>query len=264
MDRVRRECRARGIGRAVMLCLGLAFVAACGPAPVASLPTPTPSETPVPTASPTVIWFPPTATHTPFPSPEVTPTQELRGGIGAVLFADQFDDPSAWDLAASLEGRATILGSALTLALTEPRGFGYSLRRGPVLTDFYIEIKVGTSLCQGVDEFGLMLRVTPELDYYRFSLSCDGQTRLDRVLARSAAALQPWISAMAPLGAPGSARLAALVQGDELRLFVNDQHQVTVRDPMIAAGTLGVFVRAAGDTAVTVSFTELVVHRLED
>jgi hypothetical protein len=211
-----------------------------------------------------VVWFPSTPTHTPFPTREVTPTPDLRTGIGGVLFEDNFSDLSRWDLAASLEGQATMINQALTLALTEPRGFAFSVRRAPVLTDYYIEISAATSLCQGLDEFGLMLRVTPDLDYYRFSLSCDGQARLDRIVGGGAAALQPWMVATAPLGAPGSARLSALVKGDELRLFVNDQHQFSVMDPRIGAGAIGLFARAAGDTAVTVSFSDLVVYQLED
>lgn len=236
-------------------------------APPASPPTPpaaTRTPTPPPSATPTVVWFPPTPTYTPFPTPEITPTSELRPGVGALLLADDFSDPSEWTLPATAAGRASIRDHALTIALVEPRTFLLSPREGPVLEDFYAEITAETSLCMGMDEYGLAVRLSGGVDYYRYSLSCDGQARLDRIHSGSAGALQPWtFEGGAPVSAPGRVRLAVWARGEEMRFFANDQFQFAVRDPLIPQGTLGVFARAAGDSAVTVSFSDLEVRSLE-
>lgn len=242
----------------------LIFLTACQSAPEQISPTPTQTKTLVPTITPTVIWFPPTATLTPFPTQEVTPTPDFLDGIGPLLLEDDFSTPTAWDRGTTAAGQASVINQALTLAVTDPRGFLFSTRRGPVLADFYAEISIDVSLCQGSDEFGLLLRVTETLDYYRYSLSCDGQVRLDRIWRGGAAALQPWIFGGAPPGAPIRTRIGAWMKGDEIRLFVNGQHQFTLRDPTILSGSLGVFARAADDTAVTVSFSDLEIYELDD
>ena len=48
-----------------------------------------------------------------------------------------------------------------------------------------------------------------------------------------------------------------------MRFFVNDAYQFSINDPMLPSGSLGVFARSAGDLAVTVNFSELVVTEIE-
>jgi hypothetical protein len=48
-----------------------------------------------------------------------------------------------------------------------------------------------------------------------------------------------------------------------MRFFINDQYQFSVSDPLFPSGAIGVFVRSAGETAVTVSFSDLDVYRIE-
>ena len=251
----------RLVGRAWLTLTAL--LAACA-LPPTTPPTLTATLPPAPTPTQTVVWFPPTATFTPFPTRAVTPTPDPLTGVGPVLLSDDFRDPASWELKTTPGGVVSLGGGELTLAITEPRGFLFSIRQGPALSDFYVEVTARTSLCREKDEYGLMLRVSPNLDYYRFSLSCDGQVRLDRIYRGGAAALQPWIfGGGVPPGPPGEARLGAWMVGEEMRLFVAGQLQFTVRDPLIPGGALGVFARSAGETAVTVSFSDLTVYQAE-
>jgi hypothetical protein len=242
----------------------LSFGAACSPAAAPPQPTETLIPTLTPTQTPTVIWFPPTPTYTPFPTEAVTPTPALRTGIGEILLRDTFDDPGLWELPSTAAGVASFANGALSIALIEERSFLFSTRNGPELQDFYAEITARTSLCRGLDEYGLMVRVTGTLDYYRYSLSCDGQIRLDRIFGGAAAGLEPWRqSGVVPRGAPGIVRLGVWAAGEEMRFFADDVYQFTVNDPLIPAGSLGVFARSAGDSAVTVSFSDLEVWEVE-
>jgi hypothetical protein len=212
----------------------------------------------------TVVWFPPTTTFTPFPTQGTTPTPDQRPGIGALIFSDGFTEGEAWSLGRTEQGSAAIGKGELTIALFSPKAYYFSTRQEPVLEDFYAEITASPSLCQGTDEYGMLLRYTGPASYYRFSLSCDGRARLDRVVSGQASSPQPWLqSGAVPPGAPSSSRLGVWSVGDELRFFVNDEYQFTVKDPLLASGTLGVFARAAGDQAVTVNFSELVVYQID-
>lgn len=249
-----------------LVVLGAVLLAGCLPR---EAPLPPPTETPVPSASPTTtattVWFPPTATPTPFPTLPVTPTPDLRPSLGEVLFSDDFSEGGPWALARTSAGSVALGKNELTIAIAEPKAYLSSLRAEPLLKDFYLEITASPTLCRQADEYGVLLRVASESDFYRFSLSCDGQVRLVRVFKGAASAPQPWLSSGAvPPGAPSTSRLAIWAKGKEMRFFVNDVHQFTISDPTIPSGNLGVFARSAGENAVTVNFTDLVVREIRD
>jgi hypothetical protein len=58
-------------------------------------------------------------------------------------------------------------------------------------------------------------------------------------------------------------RIGVWAWGDELRFFIDGQHQLTIIDPLISSGKIGVFARSADDNAVTVRFSELSVWRID-
>jgi hypothetical protein len=255
-----------------LLALGLLALTACLPvgasAPPAAPPAtdiPTPAHTATPTPTATTVWFPPSATPTLFPTAAVTPTPDLRPGLGETLLADDFSDGASWSLGRTSAGGAALGKNELTIALSEPGAYAYSVRGQPVLSDFYLEITASPTLCRGTDEYGLLLRLNSDVDFYRFSLSCDGQVRLDKLAGGAASSPQPWtLSGSVPPGAPSISRLAVWAKGREMRFFVNEEYQFTVSDPTLAEGSLGVFARSDGDNAVTVSFSDLVVREINE
>jgi len=193
----------------------------------------------------------------------MTPTLDTRPSAGALILEDDFSDPAPWSLVQTSTSSVALGVNNLTLALDQPGAYLYTLRSQPSLGDFYLEITASTSLCRASDEYGLLLRVSSDLEFYRYSLSCDGQVRLDKYYQGRASSPQPWmLSGAVPPGAPASARLAVWAQGKELRFYVNGEHQFTVQDPSLTSGSFGLFIRSAGDNAVTVSFSDLVVSEI--
>lgn len=193
----------------------------------------------------------------------MTPTQELSLPSGDILLSDDFSDPGAWTLRKSTQASAALGVNELTLVLHQPEGYLYSLRREPLLDDFYLEITASPNLCRDADEYGLLLRVSPSLDFYRFSLSCNGQARLDKYFQGVASSPQPWvISGAIPPGAPSISRLAVWARGKEIRFFVNEEYLFTIQDPSLGSGTIGVFIRSGGENDLTVSFSDLVVRQV--
>lgn len=222
---------------------------------------PTNTSSPVPSLTPTILWFPPTPTNTPRPTHEVTATPDLRSDIGETLFTDNFSNPTVWTLTSSNRGNAALGINELTIAISEPKGYFYSIREQPILDDFYAEITVQPNLCSGTDEYGMLFRYQSDGNFYRFSLSCDGQVRLDRLVDGQAASPQPWMpSPIIPRGAPSESRLGIWVNGKVLRFFINDQYLFGVEDRFLKNGSLGVFARSAGDNAVTVLFSDMIVR----
>jgi hypothetical protein len=252
----------------IPLYLMLVIISACSPLAIeTSAPTETPvpaTGTPEPTHTPTVVWFPPTATFTPFPTPVITPTANLLTDIGQVLLTDDFSSAENWTLQSNSEAGVALSKGELTAAIKGSKAYIYSIREEPLLDDFYIEITANPNLCKGADEYGLLLRVSDSDDYYRYSLSCDSQVRLDRVIGYTASSPQPWmLSGDVPPGAPSISRLGAWLSGDEMRFFVNGQHQFTVTDPLLSRGRIGIFARSTGANAVTVNFSNLVIRAIQ-
>lgn len=227
-------------------------------------PLPTATSTPTDTPTPTVVWFPPTETPTAFPTMIPSPTEELRPGVGPVFFQDDFQLPTNWTLLETASDSILVGGNEITLALGRPNGYIYSVLEGALFSNFYAEITASTNLCSNLDEYGLLVRFQSPTNFYRYSLSCNGQVRLNRVYGGIASSPQDWmVSATVPSAAPSTIRLGVWAVGKELRFFINDQYQFTIQDTAIPSGAMGVFVRAGGDTAVTVSFSNLEVYSVE-
>ncbi len=241
-----------------------AFLPAACSQPTLIPPTPTETPAPTETPTPTVVWFPPTATRTPIPREEPTATIEMRPGIGELIFEDDFSSAGAWQLSQTANGTVALGVNELTIALVEPRAYLSSIRNEPAFSNFYVEITASPNLCAGLDEYGLLFRVRSLGDFYRFSLSCDGQVRLDRLVGGTGGSPQPWlVSASVPRGSPSSSRLGVWAQGEDLRFFVNDEFQFAVSDRYHPGGQIGVFVRSGGENAVTVSFSDLKVYQID-
>lgn len=238
---------------------------ACSVAPKStSTPIP-PTDTPTPaaTVTPTIVWFPPTATPTPFPTQVVTPTEDMRPNFGRVLLEDDFSTQNGWTLTQTQTGSVAYGKNELTIAIGETNATLFSVREEPIFTNFYLEITAEPSLCRGLDEYGVLFRVSPTIDYYRFSLSCDGQVRLDRVKGGQASSPQPWmLSGAVPPGAPSSSRLGISAVGAEMRFFVNGQYQFSINDPLLTSGGVGVFARSTNNKIVTVNFSDLVIYEV--
>jgi len=215
------------------------------------------------TITPTIVWFPPTEIPTPFPTPVVTPTEDMRPNTGDILFEDDFSSRTGWTLTHSQIGSVAYGKNELTIAIGETNAYLFSVREEPTFSDFYLEITAEPNLCKDLDEYGVLIRVTPTIDYYRFSLSCNGQIRLDRVSGGQASSPQPWIlSGAVPPGAPSSSRLGISAEGEEMSFFVNGQYQFSIHDPRLTSGGVGVFARSTNNTAVTINFSDLIVYEI--
>lgn len=186
---------------------------------------------------------------------------DLRTGIGAVILQDDFSQGDAWELGLTGSGGVALGKNTLTLATEGGKVYLASVRNQPVFSNFYLEVTASLSLCSERDEYGLLLRISPARDLYRFSLACDGYTRLDRIYNGTASSPVPWTPSGAVLpGAPGSARLAVWAVGTEMHFYINDIYQYTVRDTLLFSGQIGVFARSANDQPLTVNFSDLVVY----
>lgn len=245
----------------LLLVLG---ASACTPAAAVSTPTPTatPQASLTPTA--TIDWFPATATPTLRPTDVILPTATPALALGAELLRDDFSNPGAWAVVRNTTGTAQYGKDRFTLAVSAKNGYLVSLRDNPEFGDFYLEVTVSPSLCRGSDQYGLFLRSGGEGYGYRWVITCDGRTRLERVRDFRASLVEDWVTSPFILpGVPVSMRLGAWMAGSELRFYSQGVEVFRTREPFYAGGKIGVFARASSDTPVTVSFSDLVVSGID-
>jgi hypothetical protein len=247
--------------RTLIITCGLLLTACSGFVPISVTATPRP-PTPTPLLTATPVWFPATPTPTPQVFHTQVPTPEMLTGVGELIASDDFSDPEEWNTAVSDQGSALVSRDRLTLAV-QPGVYLVSLQRQMVLANFYAEITARPSLCRGADEYGFLVRANA-VAYYRFALTCDGQVHAERISVKERHDLHdPVLSGDVPPGAPGEVRIGVWAAGSELRLFLNGRFQFSFNDLNLSSGTVGVFARAAGETPVTVTFSDLKVRAVE-
>jgi hypothetical protein len=226
-------------------------------------PPPTPTDTPRSSPTETIVWFPPSATPEPAPTIKITPTEELRSEIGEIVFEDDFMSSGDWTVPQTDRGAINISGGEINIIINEPKSFLVGTREKPDLSDFYAEITVNPVLCSGDDEYGFLFRVFGREQYYRLTLTCDGEIRMDKLVGGLLTNLQPLMrSGSVPVGAPSISNLGVFALQGEIRIFINGDPQFTVIDRDLKVGSFGVYARSNGDTALTVSYSDLIVREL--
>jgi hypothetical protein len=193
--------------------------------------------------------------------PTMTPTVDQRPISGAILISDDFSETTRWGISSTAYGSAAYGNGELTIALREPRRSLYSFFQEPVPADYYLEMTVNPSLCRGEDLFGVVFRVQSDSQFYRFSLRCDGPVRIELIQNSSVVpvAVLEVSSAFRP-GPMQDFKVALWLQGDEARIFINDVYQVSAYRLRWQTGNIGVFARSAGENALTVNFSEMVLR----
>lgn len=242
------------------------FASACSQVIVEELPTATPMEIVDAEPSPTIDWFPATATPTSQPVIGQTPTPitfDPTANLGEMLVEDDFSDPTLWKTSKSTAGNVVYGEGNLSLAVAGNKSSLNSLSPYALPQDFYLEMSVRVSLCQYGDQYGMLFWHINSGDSYRLSLTCDGRLRLELLAGNSGVVLQDWTyaSKMMP-GAPAEHLIGLWVKEGEIQVFINGTYQFSLKTRSDRAGGLGVFARAAGDTAMTVGFSGLKVFQV--
>jgi hypothetical protein len=227
--------------------------------PVSSTPTPEPLPSPTPTfAFPTLI---PTVTVTSVPSP--TPSAGIAVDAGPILFQANFSPEEGWRLSSDADGGASLSAGSLVIAVSRPNASRYVIVPVPPVADFLLEARIRAGLCGAEDEIGLLFRVSPQEDHYRFTLDCQAEVRLTRVLGSSAAVLAgPLDAPNAIPGSPAENQIAILARGGAFTFFVNGAEVLRSHDPHLTSGHFGFFVRSASQGQTTAALTSLSVRAL--
>jgi len=230
--------------------------------------SPTLSITPVPTqielfpsatfAFPTI---PPTSTH--IPTPRLTPTANPLSALGDVIFEDDFNQDRGWELVSEQAGAISLANDRLVIAIRQSKIFLFTLLPDLILDNFFFEVEVRSDLCQTGDEFGVLFRANDRLEHYRFSLTCEGESRVVRVLSGDSRSLVPLTNFPHVRSGPTSSNHLSLIAVDDtFQFWINGIEAFSIRDTALSEGKIGLFVRSGRENQATISFDNLVLREL--
>lgn len=221
------------------------------------------SATPDLTATPTIDWFPATATPLVVRQPTLTPNAASNPVYGPSLFADTFAAPESWQNSQDAGGSIIVKDNVLTLAVKATRGSLLTLRKNTELSDFYLETTLKRVLCKDDDLVGVVFRTQGAGSFYRLVLNCQGLYALQQVSGGSTVMLVNWSpSAEITTGLWKAVTIGISANGKTIRIYMNNKLQAEATRTTFARGGIGYYAHAAGDTPLTVSFSDLNVYQV--
>jgi hypothetical protein len=236
-------------------------VTGCLPSSSPGTPTPLP---PTPTLTATIPFPTAAPTITETPAPTLTATPDIRQSFGPQLYSTQFDSAQGWRLGQDPFGVTSLDQGQLSVVVNQPGALRTLLSPADPVTDFYAEVSMHAALCQAEDEYGLVFRVNPLEEQYRFTITCDGGIRLRRILVGSSRAVVPFVTtseAVMP-HAPADNTLGVLARGADFELFVNGVSVLQAHDVALPAGKIGLVVSSGKSGQTTVTFDQFSIWSL--
>jgi hypothetical protein len=188
----------------------------------------------------------------------------LLSGLAQVLFHDRFDTDQGWDLGEQRTGVISLFEERLTFSMRSRSAFLFVLTPLEISPDFYAEVEVSSVLCDPEDEYGLMFRARTFNEHYRFTLRCDGEARVTRILDGRETALIPLTTTnLAFPGVPAQNKLAVRGAGSDFRFYLNDAEIFEARDASLPSGRIGLIVRSRQESQTTIAFDNLLIRGLQ-
>ena len=100
------------------------------------------------------------------------------------------------------------------------------------------------------------------MSYYRFMINCSGRISLQQVAGGTPTTLVDWISTnQVQQGLNNPIKIGVWVYGNNLKIYLNDQLQMEVVNSTFYSGGIGFFAKAAGDSPISVSFSDIKVYQ---
>jgi hypothetical protein len=222
------------------------------------------SPTPTLTLTPTIQWFPVTATPILVVVPTSTPNPLAHPSHGALIFSDEGKTKDAWVGLQDSYGTISVNGNSVTLSVNAVKGSLTSLRAKTTLDNFYFESVMSVGLCKKDDLMGVLFRASDAQNHYRFLFNCQGMISLQQVADGRSTNLTDWsLSNQVQTSLNSPVKIGVWASGRTLRIYLNDQLQFETTNGTFRSGGIGFYAKSSGDTTVTASFSSINVYEAE-
>lgn len=208
-----------------------------------------------------------TATATPTPTETVTPTPTATPELGPPTLRNPMDSNVAFGLQTPYEDANSYFGVAngkMTMKSYSQGGYRGWRLTSQIPANAQVQGIFITQACSGQDQYGIVLRAP---DYgggygYYIGITCDSQYRITRWNSSGVTSLATGSNPAILGGAGQTNTVKVLIEGDTIKLTVNDSLIHEVSDSAFAdSGHYGVFV-AAFSGGLVVDMDEIAYWKL--
>lgn len=200
----------------------------------------------------------------PTAEPLTEPTEAASGGAGAVIYDDNFDDPSSSALRERSDDSAAFAfaNGTYEITVTEPQLIVWEPLRGEH-GDAAIAVDAafrGSKLTAA----GVVFHLQDNENFYIFTVSSDGSYALDLYKNNEHTALIDPIESPAIKTGGEMNSLRVETVGDRIRLYANGQLLDEVSDASFARGRAALAVSSFEEAGASAAFDNLVIQRLRN
>lgn len=188
--------------------------------------------------------------------------QTALANVPALLFEDDFSDPgSGWEVSPS-GGLKDYYQGTYHIKIADPNIFSWSVIQQSY-GDVSIEVDVAFTGAADLAEMGVICRMQNNQDFYFLTLRSDGAFAVFKMYQGNEIFLGMDGYQFSDVIRAGlnTNRIKAVCQGQDLSLYANDVHLITVEDSSYHVGDVGVVAGAFDQTDVNVFFDNFTVSQ---
>lgn len=184
--------------------------------------------------------------------------------LGSPTWKDALDSGDNWPLGSDeFLNLEAYNGTLKMTGLVMQNGWRLASQKA---VNFYLETKAAMPACNGTDHYGLIFRVPSltEADQgYLFGISCEGKYALRKWDGEKMSVLKNWTEDSIILkGQNQINRLGVMVNGHEIKMYVNGKLVDTLIDNSYSQGYFGLYIGPKMTTNLVVNFDEISFYLL--
>lgn len=193
--------------------------------------------------------------------------------LSAALFAcgarehgawnETFDDAGDWQLSADAAASVAVMDGALRVHVFELGQVAWAAA-GRTYSDFRLTVEATQASGPDDNEYGVLIRMAGDKQFYVFSISGDGYARIARYNNGSWSILGPdWVESAAIHQGAATNVLEIEARGTTFMFNVNGTQVLQVEDAQLAKGDIGLYAGAFNEADVVIDFDNLEVEPLQ-
>lgn len=188
---------------------------------------------------------------------------EPRDDTG-LLYSDDFGDPASGWGEISVEAGNTSYGIGIFRIAVDNAQWVVWSTAGQEFGDVVVEVDAWQASGPGEASYGLLVHYEDADHFYRFDIGGDQQYSVSKSTAEGWVDIVDWTESQAILPNRGINHLEVRCQGQEMRLYVNDELLVTLEDDSFGIGDIGLFGSTFDEGGAVLCFDNVKVWSLGD
>ncbi len=187
----------------------------------------------------------------------------LAACSGKSPWREPFDEPGDWRLSSDAAAEVTIAEGKLRIHVADPGQIAWT-SFPHTYNDFKLTVSATQSTGPSDNEYGVLIRMEGDTNFYAFSVSGDGYVRAASFAEGQWTVLgDDWTLDEAVQQGAATNQLEVEAQGSQYTFRVNGQEVLQVEDAALLKGEIGLYAGAFTEGDVVVIFDDLEVAPLK-